>query len=70
MIAAAFFVVIFAIAAIVILLVRGATGQPRDEDASASIVTDWDIAQAFEKPEPEAGRVDYRWLNLTGFEDE
>jgi hypothetical protein len=70
MIAVAFFVGILTIAGIAILLVRGASSKPKDEDASAPIVTDWYIAQAFEKPEPEAGRVDYRWLNMTGFEDE
>lgn len=37
-----------------------------------SVVTDWDVAQAFEKPElePEAGRVEYRFLGVTGFEED
>jgi len=33
------------------------------------IVTDWDVAQAFEHPEPEPGRVEYRFLGITGEED-
>lgn len=32
-------------------------------------VTDWDVAQAFEKREPEAGRIDYRFLGMTGEEE-
>lgn len=32
-------------------------------------VTDWDIAQRFEQVEPEPGRVEYRFLGVTGEED-
>ena len=33
-------------------------------------VTDWDVAQAFKQPEPEPGRVEYRFLGVTGFEED
>lgn len=32
-------------------------------------VTDWDVAQAFEKPESDPSRVEYRFLGVTGEED-
>ena len=32
-------------------------------------VTDWDVAQRFEQVEPEPGRVEYRFLGVTGEED-
>jgi hypothetical protein len=31
--------------------------------------TFWDIAQSFEQPELESGRVEYRFLGVTGEED-
>lgn len=40
-----------------------------DRQQPQAIVTDWDIAQAFEQPERELGRVEYRFLGVTGEED-
>lgn len=33
------------------------------------IVTDWDVAQAFEAPARESGQIEYRFLGMTGEED-
>jgi hypothetical protein len=33
------------------------------------VLTDWDVALAVEQPEPEPGRIEYRFLGVTGEED-
>ncbi len=49
-------------------LFDGATREPSHQPPS-QIVTDWDVAQAFEQPEQEIGRVEYRFLGVTGEDD-
>jgi hypothetical protein len=49
-------------------LIDGVSREPRCQLPDA-IVTDWDIAQAFEQREPEIGCVEYRFLGVTGEED-
>lgn len=79
MIAVAFFAGIFLTATVAILIVRGAKAPPCpdaeafDEDRmrSLSVRTPerdadfWDVANL----EPEAGRVEYRFLGITGEEE-
>jgi hypothetical protein len=43
--------------------------EPSFVHAAEPIVTDWDVAQAFEQSEPEPGRIEYRFLGVTGEED-
>ena len=80
MIALAFFAGIFLTAAVAILIVRGAKAPrgyqpmpptklgppPMPRVKPARDADFWDIANH----EPEAGRVEYRFLGITGFEDD
>ena len=82
MIALAFFAGIFLTAAVAILIVRGAKAPhaedidwfdcraglppPMPQAKTARDADFWDIANH----EPEAGRVEYRFLGITGFEDD
>ena len=80
MIALAFLAGIFLTAAVAILIVRGANPPrgyqplpstklpppPMPRVRPARDVDFWDIANH----EPEAGRVEYRFIGITGFEDD
>jgi len=39
------------------------------ESQPRCVMTDWDVAQEFEQSEPEPGRIEYRFLGVTGEED-
>lgn len=43
--------------------------KPFEKTTFTPIVTDWDVAKDHERPESEPGRVEYRFLGVTGEED-